>query len=90
MKKYIVEFIEWCVKEMEETLNNGRYTSLWQETDIEKIRLLKEINKRIELMNDVWEYTNLISCDFAENTMTFELPKWMRLNGWKYYIEYTW
>ncbi len=30
--------------------------------------------------------SEVISADFEENTITFELPKWQRIGVWKYQI----
>lgn len=88
MKKHILEYIETIIKEKEE--RNESYTPLGSEIFESDMKLLNGIKKWIEDLNDIWENTNLISCDFEENTMTFELPKWLQLRGWKYYIEYIW
>lgn len=88
MKKYIIEYIENIIKWIDEHLWNESYTHLWEEIFNEKLKLLSEIKQSIENMNECWVYTKLITCDFKEKTMTFDIPEWLHLKSGEYYIEY--
>lgn len=88
MKKFYIEIIEDMIKWIDRNLWNESYTPLWEETYNAKIEILNQLKEWIENMNECWVYTNLITCDFKENTMTFDIPKWLQLKSGEYYIEF--
>lgn len=88
MKKHMLLALEALIKENNARLKDDPITPLWAEVIKHSIKLLSEIKQSIENTQEVWVYTKLITCDFKEKTMTFELPEWLQLKSGEYYIEF--
>ena len=88
MQKHMLLALEELIKENHARLKNEPLTPLWVEVIKNSIKLLSEIKQSIDNMNECWVYTKLITCDFKEKTMTFELPEWLQLKSGEYYIEF--
>lgn len=88
MKKHILTLIEELIKQNNGNLVNDPLTPLWANYHTIIIDELTMLKNHIKNMNEVWVYVNLITCDFKEKTMTFELPEWFHLKSGEYYIEF--
>lgn len=88
MKKHMLIALEALIKENNARLKDEPLTPLWAEVIKNNIKVIWEIKQSIENMNEVWAYTNLITCDFKEKTMTFDIPEWFQLKSGEYYIEF--
>ncbi len=88
MKKHMLLALEALIKENSARLKDEPLTPLWAEVIKNNIKVIWEIRQSIENMQEVWGYTKLITCDFKEKTMTFDLPEWLQLKSGEYYIEF--